>query len=50
MDTIKTATSESLIALLIRLEIQKHDDYRNDGYYQKQIDAVHDEIISRMNR
>ena len=48
MDYLKNETNEFLISLLVRLEIEKHDNYRHDDFYQKQIDAVLAEIIKRM--
>lgn len=47
-ETICKETNERLLYLLETLAVQKNQDYRHDGVYQKDIDIVKAEIIRRI--
>lgn len=47
-ETMSKETNVRLLYLLESLTIQKHQDYRNDGKYQKDIDIIKAEILCRM--
>ena len=46
---MKDMGNEALLYRLVSLEIQKHEDYRHDAFYQKDIEAIKAEILKRMN-
>lgn len=46
---MKTMSNEELLYKLVSLEMQKKEDYRNDAFYQKDIDSIKAEILKRMN-
>lgn len=47
---VDTMTNADLLNSLVRWEIQKKEDYRNDGAYANKIEIIRNKILERMER